>query len=215
MNKYGELPKDLGHYNVDIREMLFYQYLPIKFPGKMYPIYEQRLKCFDKLVGAICCHFIAEYGLNRYTNSYVYLTAKHLYQLPGCSFNRLGWHSDGFLTEDINYIWSDKSPTIFNYSDFNLTLDDSISLIEMSEQAQLNKNVTYPENRLLRLNQYNIHKVNDSNFEGMRSFLKISFSDTIYDLEGNTHNYELKYVWKMRSREVERNIPQNINKKEN
>jgi len=122
--RYGELPTSLGIFKVECKEMMFYQYLPIKMPNSTQPIYEPRLKCFDKLIGAICCDYIGEFGLDNYVNSYVYLTAKFLYQMPNNSFNRMGWHSDGFLTDDINYIWSDKYPTIFNDSNFKLTLDN-------------------------------------------------------------------------------------------
>lgn len=206
--EYGELPHKLGIFNINCKEMMFYQYLPIKMIGEVQPVYEQRLKIFDELVGAVCCDFIGEFGLDKYVDSYLYLTAKFLYQLPKTSFNRLGWHSDGFLTDDINYIWCDKFPTTFNNSKFNLTLDDCLSMKEMEEQALVENNVVYEENRLLRLNQYNIHKVSDVTEGCMRTFVKLSFSKDRYDLVGNSHNYELNYEWEMKDRKVERNIPQ-------
>lgn len=86
--KYGELPKALGLHEVDCKEMFFYQYLPIKLIGDAKPITEDRLKCFDTIIGAICCDFIGEYGLNKYINSYAYLTAKNMFVTPGCSYNR-------------------------------------------------------------------------------------------------------------------------------
>jgi len=208
--RYGELPTSLGIFKVECKEMMFYQYLPIKMPNSTQPIYEPRLKCFDKLIGAICCDYIGEFGLDNYVNSYVYLTAKFLYQMPNNSFNRMGWHSDGFLTDDINYIWSDKYPTIFNDSNFKLTLDDNISLLEMKKQASPFNDVTYKENELLRLNQFNIHKVANVTDEGMRSFLKVSISKDKYDLIGNSHNYLLDYNWEMKERKQERNIPQSV-----
>ena len=69
--------------------------------------------------------------------------------------------------------------------------------------------ITFPDCTILRLDEYNIHKVNDRDyFEGMRTFVKVSFSQDNYDLEGNSHNYELNYYWKMKPRKIERNIPQ-------
>ena len=206
--KYGQLPKALGLFEVECKEMMFYQYLPIKMPNETQPIYEPRLNCFDKLIGAICCDFIGEFSLNKYVDSYVYLTAKFLYQLPNCSFNRTGYHSDGFLTDDINYVWCDKNPTVFNNSAFCLTLDDILSIPQMEQQSQKDKEVTYPENSLLRLDQFNIHKVADIQEPGMRTFLKVSFSRDKYDLIGNSHNYLLSYEWEMKERKVERNMPQ-------
>lgn len=208
--RYGELPKELGIFEVECKEMMFYQYLPIKMPNETQPIYEQRLKCFDKLIGAICCDFIGEFGLDNYVESYVYLTAKHLYQMPNCSFNRMGWHSDGFLTDDINYIWCDKYPTIFNKTYFDLPLNDLLSVEEMEKQAMPFNDVTYKENQLLRLNQFNIHKVAPIQKGGMRTFLKVSISKDKYDLIGNSHNYLLDYDWQMKQRNEVRNIPQSV-----
>ncbi len=210
--KYGKLPKNLGLHNVFCEEMLFYQYMPIKLLGSSDVKIEQRLSPFFDLVGVINCDFIGSFGLDRFINSYIYLTAKRLYQVPGCSFNRGGWHSDGFMTDDINYVWCDKSPTIFNTSYFDLSMDDAISMVEMERQAMPQKDVQYPENSLLMLDQYNIHKVNDSDgYSGMRTFLKISFSKDKYDLSGNAKNYLLDYKWEMRGRKPQRNIPQTIN----
>lgn len=208
--KYGQLPTELGIFEVECKEMMFYQYLPIKMPNETQPIYEQRLKCFDKLIGAICCDYIGEFGLDNYVESYVYLTAKHLYQMPNCSFNRMGWHSDGFLTDDINYIWCDKYPTIFNKTDFDLPLNDLLSMEEMEKQAMPFNDVTYKENQLLRLNQFNIHKVAPIEKGGMRTFLKVSISKDKYDLIGNSHNYLLDYNWQMKQRNEVRNIPQSV-----
>ena len=206
--RYGELPKDLGIHLVDCKEMMFYQYLPIKLLGKHMPVFEERLNSFKDLIGAICCDYIGEFGLDNYINSYAYLTAKYMYQTPNCSYNRLGYHSDGFMTDDINYVWCDKNPTVFNFTTFDLSLDDKKSLQEMEWQEDKRKTVIYDGNSLLRLNQFNIHKVNESEFEGMRCFLKISFSKDKYDLIGNNKNYLLDYDWQMRERNQERNIPQ-------
>ena len=206
--RYGEPPTQLGSFEVNCKEMMFYQYLPIKLIGEIQPTYENRLKCFDDLIGSICCDFIGVFGLDKYRESYIYLTAKFMYQMPNCSFNRTGYHSDGFMTDDINYIWSDKNPTIFNTTDFELSQDDKKSLIEMEWQEDKRKQIQFDNNVLLRLNQFNIHKVNESGYQGMRTFLKVSFSKDKYDLIGNSHNYLLDYDWDMKERQSERNIPQ-------
>lgn len=210
MHKYGELPFSLGKFDLDCPEMMFYQYLPIKFPDTTEPIFETRLDCLKRVIGTICCDYVAEFGLTRYVKSYIYLTAKKMYQMPGCSFNRAGWHSDGYTTPDINYIISDAHPTIFNNSHFILTPDDKISLEEMTAQVNPQYDVSWSNNTLLRLNQYNIHKVNDKPYVGMRTFVKVSFSYDRYDLKGNSHNYLLNYEWDMRERGVDRNVPQNL-----
>jgi len=206
--KYGTLPTLIGECQIFCKEMMFYQYLPIKLKGELHLMYEPRLLCFRDLILKVKRDYIDTFGNDEYNNSYIYLTAKYLYQTKNNSYNRFGWHSDGFLTDDINYIWSDKFPTIFNTSDFNLTLDDSISMKEMEQQAKEENNVVFKNNQILRLDQYNIHKVAPVTEEGMRTFVKVSFSKDQYNLIGNSHNYLLDYNWKMVERKKERNTPQ-------
>jgi hypothetical protein len=205
--KYGELPVNLGTYLVDCPELMYYLYLPIKLSGATELKYEERLHFINSLMGTICCDFVGNYGLNKYVESYVYLTVKKMWQTPKSLLNRDGYHSDGFLSEDINYIWSNKSPTIFNSTAFKLTLDDKQSMLEMKSQARTENEVTYPENSLLRLNQFNIHKVNEGDYVGWRTFVKVSFSLDKYNLIGNSKNYLLDYNWDMVERNIERNIP--------
>lgn len=204
---YGQLPKQIGTFKVECKEMLFYQYLPIKLIGNHAPVCEDRLMCYHDIIGAACCDFIGTYGLDRFISTYAYLTAKYLYQSAGCSFNRPGLHSDGFMTDDINYIWYDKDPTVFNSSEFELTMDDRFSLSQMAHQALPENDIVYPVNTLLRLDQYNIHRVGTPT-KGLRNFLKVSFSKDRYDLIGNSHNYLLNYDWDMKPRSIERNMPQ-------
>lgn len=209
---YGALPKVVSTdcTFVFAKEMMFYQYLPIKLRGYEDCYYEKRLRVFSYLINRIISDFRKTFGDNRFINSYVYLTVKRQYVSKEKSMNRPGYHSDGFLTEDINYIWSDRNPTIFNSTRFKLTPDDNISLTEMQQQALESNEHTFPNYSILRLDQYNIHKVNEDIKEGMRTFVKVSFSKDMYDLEGNSHNYELDYDWEMKPRKQERNIPQSF-----
>lgn len=209
--KYGQPPVDLGTFTVACNEMMFYQYLPIKLAGDDSVRIEPRLECFRPLIAASYRDFLNLFGYSSLYDHNIYLTAKHLFQSPGCSYNREGYHSDGFMTDDINYIWSNKNPTVFNLSHFFLTQDDSLSMKEMEQQALKKNEVTYPNYTLLRLNQFNIHKVGECKKPGIRTFVKISFSKDKYDLIGNSHNYLLDYSWPMRMRSMERNIPQKIN----
>lgn len=208
--KYNGKPKNLGLFPIVCDEMFFYQYLPIKLIGQHEPVVEDRLKCFNSMIGTCCCDFVADFGLTRYMESYVYLTAKRLYQGNGYSFNRKGYHADGFLTDDINYLWSDSNPTIFNSTVFDLSLDDNLSMAEMEAQAKKENEYYFDECSLLRLNQFVIHKVADEVTEGVRTFVKLSFSNDKYDLKGNAKNYLLDYEWEMRERNINRNIPQQI-----
>ena len=205
---YNKEPKFLGCYDIGVKEMFSYTYLPVKFPKYCDPKYEERLKVFDPIIGSVCCDFIGEFGLDKYVNSYIYVTAKNLHQKNGNYFNRGGYHSDGFGTDDINYIWSNNQPTVFNHTNFDLSSDDQLSLKEMEEQALSENDYTYLNNSLLRMDQFSIHKVSEEIYNGVRCFLKISFSKDKYDLVGNSHNYKLDYRWNMRPRSKSRNVPQ-------
>jgi hypothetical protein len=208
MGKYGDLPKVIDVIDVQFTEMMFYQYLPIKLQGQTELKMEQRLLFLDRIIGTAACDFVGNFGLNRYIDSYVYLTVKHQYVSPNFHFNRLGWHSDGFMTDDVNYIWSNKIPTVFNASEFLLPMDDVESMKCMEQQAKPENDWIYGDNALLKLNEFNIHRVGDVSEVCLRAFVKISFSKDKYDLLGNSKNYLLDYAWEMKPRKQERNIPQ-------
>ena len=122
--KFGDLPKSLGIQKIECKEMMAYLYLPIKLANQeTFRIEKRVLENFYSLIVDCIIDFKTEFGKHEFEASYIYLTIKHLFVSPGCDANRPGWHSDGFLTDDINYIWSSNHPTIFNHSDFNLTPD--------------------------------------------------------------------------------------------
>jgi hypothetical protein len=205
--KYGELPLSLGIVDTTCEEMMFYQYLPVKLRGKYEVVREPRLAPFDGLIGKCSCDYIGVFGLNSFVDAFAYLTVKHLYQPAGVSFNRMGYHSDGFMTDDINYIWSNRDPTVFNTSQYALTMHHEYSLSEMDQQSMTEKEVHFQNKELLRLNQFNIHKVADVTTAGMRTFFKMSFSKDKYNLIGNAHNHNLNYKWEMQPRAETRNHP--------
>lgn len=206
--KYGDLPKVLGFFEIKPTEMFYYHDMPIKLSGQPVFLVEDRLSFLERFLMNVSAEFIKEYGHDAFMSHNMYLSAKHQYQTPTNSFSRPGYHSDGFLTDDINYIWSNNQPTIFSTSDFNLTLDDKVSLGEMEAQGRSEDEITYPNSTLLRLNQYNIHKLGVCEGVQLRLFVKVSFSLDKYDLIGNSVNYLLPCGWEMKERGVNRNAPQ-------
>lgn len=201
VSKYGREPVVVGQFNLVPDEMCFVQYLPIGMASK------EKLGCAVRIPKNLHWTWpIVEQLVETFGDNYVYLTVKHLYVTPSNMGNRPGWHSDGFGTDDINYIWCDKYPTEFCIQDFNITEDCETSLKEMEEQARVLNLKTYGENTLLRLDKYNIHRTPTLG-EGYRTFVKISISKNRYNLKGNAHNYLFDYDWKMVVRSDIRNHP--------
>ena len=199
---YGKAPEILGFPELDIKESMFYLYMPVSLPGMMKWIVPNRLN--NALYILLAC-MIKHEGMFWY-DKYVYLTAKRMFVTPG-NYNRPGWHSDGFGTKDINYIWYDKCPTEFCIQPFVLSMDDKLSMVQMEEQVKPENIVSYGENAFMKLTPENIHRVSTVDYVGMRTFIKISVSDHQYNLEGNTINHELDYDWEMLPREHNRNNP--------
>ena len=108
---YGAEPHDFGRIDLESdEEMMLYQYLPICIDNTI--CIPERLRWIEPLLE----HVQIGYG------DYVYLTAKRLYATPENKGNRGGWHSDGFMTNDVNYIWYDSMPTEFAVQKFSLLL---------------------------------------------------------------------------------------------
>lgn len=197
-SRYGGYPKTVGKVVLEPSEYCYVQYLPLAFPHSEYRIPEN-MKWVLPILDKIDMFPIAD--------KYIYLTAKHFYINEGANPNRPGWHTDGFGTDDINFIWYDAHPTEFCVQDFWLSDDDNDSLVEMEEQYDPKNVTTYPVNTLLRLDEKIVHRVNESPFEGMRTFVKISVSRDQYNLKGNSHNYLFDYNWEMVDRDINRNNP--------
>jgi hypothetical protein len=203
---YGTLPDDLGTVDATPTEMLYWLYCPIKLPGSITLTVPPNLKQFRPIIDAVG-HDCGE----RLFNSYVYITAKTLYCSSENPGNRPGWHSDGFLTDDLNYIWYDANPTIFFHDGERhaFTADHSASLSEMDalcEPLSFARRI-YPAKRLLRLDETVLHKVDLDIRPGIRTFVKISVSRHRYALQGNSINYALAPDWEYQPRQAERNCP--------
>lgn len=199
---FSREPTILGQFQVDCRELMFVQYMPIAMPGyQPRARIPQNLRCFAPLVEAVM-EEVWELG------GYVYLTAKRLFVGPNCLGNRPGWHTDGFGTDDINYIWSDSVPTEFCVDQyFCLSDDHELSMRQMEQQARADNIKTYPAGSLLKLDSSIVHRCAQPSTEGYRTFVKISVSRERYNLIGNAHNYLFDYDWPMVDRQAGRNHP--------
>lgn len=196
MIHYGASPTVLARVELDPGELCFVQYLPIRMPNTEVLV-PPALAWVAPLLHHIC------YG----EDDYVYLTVKRIWASGVDSGNRPGWHSDGFGTRDINYVWYDSSPTEFAIQPFDLTSDCAISLREMEQQASLDNVVSWPCGSLLMLTEHMIHRSPTNCAPGFRTFVKISVSTDRYNLKGNAHNYMFDYDWVMVERAESRNHP--------
>lgn len=212
--KYGILPKEVGTIKNGLDEMMFYQYLPIKDKDIFYFSIPSQLDndFIAELLTIVNNDFINLRGVQEFKESYVYLTVKQIYVNNRKGINRPGIHSDGFMTNDVNYIWSNEMPTIFYSGEFTDVPMDDLKSIEYFEQQKANcERVVYPTDTILRLDQFNIHETNTiEEFNGLRCFVKISFSKDRYDLKGNAKNHSITYDWEYRERSQTRNIPQKM-----
>lgn len=200
---YGDLPEDLGYLDLPTHEMMFWQYCPVSVPGMYYEVLPDNLEQFFEILSRV-----HNYDPGHYERSYVYLTVKTLWATPSNPGNRPGWHSDGFGTDDVNYIWYDRVPTEFYADDFTLpeSCEDAIAI--MTERAAGAAMITYPERHLLRLTPSCVHRVAADFEPGMRTFLKVSLSKDKYNLLGNAVNHRLPAThWPLLPRTGERNHP--------
>lgn len=198
---YGALPECLGFIDLSPVEMMFWQYCPIATPRER-PCLPDNLQQFEPIVEAVFDH-----DPEHYMRSYVYLTAKTLWVSGDYIGNRPGWHSDGFGTDDLNYIWSDRAPTEFYEDSFTLPerCDDAMAI--MAARAEKARLVHYPDKHLLKLTPAVIHRSPARFAPGLRTFVKVSVSADRYNLQGNAVNHHLKETWPLLPRASERNHP--------
>ncbi|ARQ95308.1 hypothetical protein [Bradyrhizobium phage BDU-MI-1] len=206
---YGTAPVDLGLVDLSPVEMMFWQYLPIKLPGTYGESMPANLEQFQPIVDEVFRDLQRIAGnISLWMDNYVYLTAKTLYVTPENPGNRPGWHSDGFMTSDLNYIWSDRNGTEFWLPPalVHFTQDHDTSLREMESIVNVDHIATYPDKHLLRLDEAVIHRVAPVIKPGFRSFVKISVSSERYNLAGNSVNHAFDR-WNYVPRREERNHP--------
>lgn len=202
---YGKPPKFIRTIHAKPSEYCFSLYLPIfmandHLSGIKVP---ENLSWTREIINSALSNESINH--NGFNDKYVYLTVKYMF-VSGYSANRPGWHSDGFMSDDVNYVWCDSSPTQYCVQSFDLTQCHNKSMIEMEEQAQ-EKNIVAPKpNQLMRIDQSVIHRVPFC-ADGFRAFVKISISENIYNLAGNAHNNDFNYDWVLSDREAIRNHP--------
>lgn len=206
--KYDQPPVSLGEFRPEVSEMMLYQYLPVKMAGigetiKMYPC----LHPFKELLAEAMIDFL-ESTNKKLCDHYIYITAKRMFVAPGQNVNRLGWHSDGFMTQDVSYVWCDSIPTLWTDSFPDPPVDDTAALAYFNSTLHTDRIYQTEAFHLYRMDQFVVHACDVATETTLRTFVKINFSKDRYDLKGNSHNYMINYNWPMKERKTERNHPQ-------
>lgn len=206
---YGKPPIIIDEYQIDVSEMMYYQYYPVMVPSKpMVLSIESRLNVFADIIGHCIIHEKHKFG-NDF--KYAYVSAKNIFCPTGSNINRPGWHSDGFLSDDVNYIWSNTLPTEFIVGHWllgeQIPEDHEKSLKVFEDLASESDILTCDENVLYRLDQSVIHRPAINHGPAMlRCFLKVSLSNDVYNLKGNSVNYSLPSI-DYKERDFDRNHP--------
>lgn len=204
---YGDPPEVMAVFDLDFAEYMHFMYLPIRI-GSEAP-WDLRVPRRLMFARDLILHATYVEWKRGHAWQYVYLTARRGFATPGNPLNRPGWHADGFGTDDVNYVWTDRYPTQFALQRFTGVSDDHVeSLRAFEDQIIPDRIRTYPNRTLLRLDPFVIHAAPEIPPPGgERLFLKVSFSNDRYDLIGNSHNYLFDYEWPMHSRAEVRNDP--------
>ena len=205
MTTYGKPPVSVAKHDLHLPEFMHYLYLPVVMPDQRGLRLPENLKCLRGLIWLAMINTAPSSGF------YVYVSARRGWATPGNALNRPGWHTDGFGTDDLNYIWWSGAGTRFAIQDFGDISDDHTESTEQFEaRVEDDRVVTPPERTLYRLDRHVVHAIPEITKSGPRSFVKISISRTKYNLEGNSHNHLFAYDWAMHGREVVRNDPHKI-----
>lgn len=199
---YGIEPEIVGEFFTPECELTYVLYMPVMLADGQGAI-PKHLMEYAPLVHH--CLGFEEFHHGSVKGKYAYLTVKRLWVEPGCLGGRPGWHTDGFGTDDVNYIWSDTDPTDFCIQPFNLSDDHAISMRQMDDQARHENIRTYGALNILRLDARHVHRCPVDVTPGYRTFARVSISADRYDMIGNARNHDLDYNWIMHPRGAVRN----------
>lgn len=201
---YGKLPLFLGTVDCELREVMYYLYLPIKMDGPDIRMPEN-LHCVRSIVD-LCISHCDMYHLDY---KYMYISARKGWASPDNPLNRPGWHCDGFGTNDLNFVWWDGPGTRFANQRFEgIVSDHNRSMTQFNEQVIEDRVHTYPPHGVYVIDPFVVHATPIIQPPGcMRQYIKVSMSNHQYNLENNSHNYLFNYQWHLHSRDTLRNDP--------
>lgn len=189
--------------------------MPIKFPNSRGIYIPAELNQFREAIQKIMDF---EFSVNPQFNAfYAYLTVDQKYVESGSSHRNSGPHVDGLqgrnypvkLSIDHSYLVSNLDPTwfftnSFNLSRFDVTVDDFNKIF--AQQADYSTLVRPGPYEIVMMDAFTVHESPVLSQGGLRTLLRLEFSEKVFDRLGNTHNPLFNYQWNM----VPRPIPNDL-----
>lgn len=197
--------------------------MPIYMPGQGWKIPAAFAPIMPVLAKITAAESLANPAINHCN---VYLTLDSGIVFPNGYARREGLHVDGFLTNanaipnKEGIIWSDNTYIISDASDlqtelypgpFDLSNVDNNNVREVLQAfSEQGKDMPYQQSNaydMVRLTTNNVHAVhpNQTDHNIQRSFLKMTFSERLFNRGGNTVNPHLNYRFTYVPRTTERN----------
>lgn len=129
---------------------------------------------------------------------YCYVTIKKMYVQPEGFGNRDGWHIDGYLSDQDNFIWSDcrATPTEVAIGEFDIADNHEQSLNDMKHIASSRFHQQLNTNTLYEMHQECVHRPTANKTENsvLHTFIKITYSKEMFNCIGNAWNYKIPHI---------------------
>jgi hypothetical protein len=187
--------------------------LPIKMPGQGWKIPSEIAQFSEAIALAVDQERMINPDFD--DDYYAYIIVDQKVVQPGKNQRRAGYHSDAFVTEqteievdgeevarkiDRTYVAYDTVPTAFLPGPFPIDCDpeDCDQVLEsFKRRSEGLKPTFFPSHTVLRLDPYDVHssQTNESDKPVIRTFIKISFSKSVYNRDGNDVNPHFNYNW--------------------
>ena len=202
--------------------------LPVKMPEKGWRVPTELGQFSEFLVK--CSEYEKSVNYD-YDKTYAYISVDQRPADPHASQRRTGWHGDSYIAEksgevirtqsgiemDSIYTCYDCLPTLFCPGPFDFEAnkidgENKQQVLDLFDRkAGTLPHVVYPNYSILRFGPECVHSVslNNTNDIVQRTFVKLVFSQYIYNRLGNDHNYLFNYQWKMHERSDDYNSRNN------
>ena len=195
INLAGGNPKMIKTIKLDPQEYCNILYLPIYIEWQGFKI-PKRVMPYLPIIKEIPVEY-----------NYMYITIKHQYVEAQGYGNRPGWHVDGFLSNNKEYVWCSREPTEYiSISEYEEVAEHETALENFNRLGTARRIQSLHPETLYFLGK-TIHRTPKIIEGGVRTFVKISCSNEKFNLKGNAVNELLKYKWKYYDREITRNHP--------